>query len=365
MKAIILAGGYATRLRPITYALPKLLFPVLGKPMIYWTLDLLRKFSVSEVILGVNYLADLLRRRVGTSYKGMKIRYSLEKFPLGTAGPIKLAAKGTSLNETFIAMNGDVIADIDISRMLMRHAETGAAITDAVHEVADPTRFGVVQLDSVGRIRKFVEKPKLREAPSRLVNAGIYLIEPQVLDMIPPGRRVSLEREIFPRVAREGKLSGFPFSGYWFDIGSLTDYQKANFDLLGRLDVGTVFRRKSAKVAKDATLRPPLYLGRSLMIESKASVGPFVLTGKNVLIEAGARVSNSILFDRVTIGEGSKVSGAILASDVTLGKGVIIESGSVVSPNVQVTDGVRIGRNTTVHPHKEIRASVKPGAHVM
>jgi mannose-1-phosphate guanylyltransferase len=365
MKAIVLAGGYATRLRPISYVVPKLLFPVLGQPMIYWTLDLLRESGVNEGVLGVNYLADSLRARVGNTYKGVRIRYSSEETPLGTAGHIKLATREVRLNETFIVMNGDVIADIDLSKMLRHHEDTGAAVTDALHEVQDPSRFGVVQLDSKSRIRRFVEKPRVKEAPSRLVNAGIYVIEPEVLRMIPLGRKVSLEREIFPVLARDGRLSGFPFLRHWFDIGDLSEYQRANFALLQERSQKSLLREKRTSTADDATLRPPSFLGEGSRIDGKASVGPYALVGRNGQIKTRARVTNSILFDGVTIGEESVVSGAILASNVTVGRRVRIESGSILSPYVQINDGVKVGRKTIVHPYKEIALNIKPGTHIM
>ncbi len=245
LKGIVLAGGFATRLRPISYALPKLLFPICGKPMIYWSLDLLRSVGTEEVILCVNYLAETLRRQVGSEYKGMSIKYSLETEPLGTAGPMKLASTNARIDETFIAMNGDVIAQINLREMLKQHKETKALITDALYEVKNPSRFGVVQLDSENRIRKFVEKPKQREAPSRLVNAGIYLIEPDVLQMIPPNQRVSLERDIFPPLAKNGRLGGFTFSGHWFDIGNLVDFRRANFAMLVESPHGFVEDRRN------------------------------------------------------------------------------------------------------------------------
>ena len=148
MKAIVLAGGFATRLRPISYVIPKLLFPVAGKSMIYWTLDLLKRFQVDEVVLGVNYLAEELRKAVGNEYRGIRIKYSLEKSPLGTAGPIKLASKMTQLTKRFIVMNGDIITNINSDEMLQRHKSSKAAVTDALHEVQDPSRFGVVELDA-------------------------------------------------------------------------------------------------------------------------------------------------------------------------------------------------------------------------
>jgi len=359
MKAIVLAGGYATRLRPISYVIPKLLFPVVGKPMIYWTLDLLQRFSVDDVVLGVNYLAEPLRAEVGKRYGGMRIEYSLEDLPLGTAGPIRLACQKIAPEGTFLAMNGDVLADIDLAKMQQHHEKTTATITDALHEVSDPHRFGVVELDSNGLIRRFVEKPQPRETRSHLVNAGIYLIEPQVLRMIPPKRKVSLEREIFPRLTEKGKLGGFPFSGFWFDIGSLTDYRTANFDLLRR------YYRRRGKRHVNATIKPPYFLGKASKIEDGASVGPHAIIGKNGLIGRKAHVSESILFDDVTVGEGSIVLGAIVASNVTIGKHSKIDPGSVISPNVQIGDNIRIGTNAIIHPFKEITGNVRLGGHVM
>lgn len=365
MKAIVLAGGYATRLRPISYALPKLLFPVLGKPMIYWTLDLLRDHGVDEVVLAVNYLADSLRARVGKEYRGMRIKYSLEDEPLGTAGPIKLASHAIRLRDTFITMNGDVIAEIDLTDMMKQHEKARAAVTDALHEVQNPSRFGVVQLDSAGRIQRFVEKPSLKEAPSRMVNAGIYVIEPLVLRMISPGRKVSLERQIFPLLAKRRRLSGFPFEGHWFDMGSLSDYQKANFALLQEHGPKSVLRNAGSKIVAGSRLVPPLFVGDRSKVERAARVGPNALLGMNCLIRRSARVTNSILFDRVTIGEGTTVSGAIIASNVSVGNRVKIEPGTVISPNVQISDRVKIGRNAIIHPYKEITANVGTGVHIM
>jgi NDP-sugar pyrophosphorylase family protein len=368
LKAVVLAGGYATRLRPISYAMPKLLFPVFRKPMIFWTLDLLHDIGVDEVILGVNYMAETLRANVGSTYQGMSIKYSLETQELGTAGPIKLASTNTELNETFIAMNGDVIAEINLQDMVRQHNETKALITDALHEVKTPSRFGVVLLSHTGgsnRIQRFVEKPKQGRAPSHLVNAGIYIIDPSVLQMIPPGQKVSLEREIFPRVAEEGKLYGFPFSGHWFDIGDLKDYREVNFLLLRDSKSKAEVIGRDAQVATDAVIREPVAFGDNSSVESWAHVGPKVLLGKNGSIARHAKVARSILFDRVSIGEGAEVSDAIIATGVRVGRNVKIGRGCIISPNVTIADGVRIGEGAILHPFKEISGNVRAAAHVM
>jgi mannose-1-phosphate guanylyltransferase len=363
LKAVVLAGGYATRLRPISYAMPKLLFPVLGKPMIYWTLDLLHTVGITEVVLGVNYLAEALRRNIGSRYRQMKIKYSLENQELGTAGPMRLASTNTEMNETFVALNGDVIAEISLKNMLQQHHRSKALITDALHQVATPSRFGVVQMDARNRIGRFVEKPHPGEAPSHLVNAGIYIIEPEVLQLIPPNRKVSLEREIFPMLAKEGNLSGFTFFGYWFDIGNITDFRRANFSLL-RSQPPTI-EAPHTRIASDAVIRRPVSMADNSSVDSKAQVGPNVSTGKEVSIAEGAEVAYSILFDRVRVGENSKIYGAIISTDVKVGKDVRIGRGAVISPNVTIADRIRIAPGAIIHPHKEINRNVRAAAYVM
>lgn len=364
MKAIVLAGGYATRLRPISYVIPKLLFPVAGKPMIYWTLDLLKRFQVDEVVLAVNYLAEDLRKAVGNEYRGMRIKYSLETAPLGTAGPIKLASKMTQLKKTFIAMNGDIITNIDFNEMLKRHKSSKAVITDALREVQDPSRFGVVELDDASRIIRFIEKPTKQDAPSRLINAGIYLIEPSLLEQIPSERKVSLEREIFPVLARHKKLEGFTLSDYWFDIGNSSDYRKANF-ALAEMAGGPKIRFGKRAILKNSKLTPPILIGRNATIGSETNLGPNAVLGENVLVGDKVRISNSIIFNDVKIGEKSTITGAIIASNSTIGKGVRIERGAIISPKVSIGDGVRVGKGAIIHPYKEINRHISARVQIM
>jgi NDP-sugar pyrophosphorylase family protein len=333
--------------------------------MIYWTLDMLDAMGITEVVLGVNYLAENLRARVGSTYRGMQIKYSLESQELGTAGPIKLASRETVLNETFIAMNGDVIAQIDLRDMVRHHQQSKALITDALHPVEDPSRFGVVKMDGQKRIELFVEKPKPRAAPSRLANAGIYIIEPEVLRLIPDDRKVSLEREIFPNLATVRRLFGYEFSGYWFDIGNLTDFRKANFSLLRDSNRKPESLASNAKIAANAVIRRPVSFGDDSSVDSEAHVGPNVSLGNNVSIGKGAEVKQSILFDRVTVGDGSKIYGAILSTDVKVGKGVKIGRGCIISPRVTIADRTKIADGAIIHPYKDINQNVGAKAHIM
>lgn len=220
--AFLLCGGKGTRLRPITYELPKALIPVHGKALLEHTLDLLKRHDIKRVLISVGYLKEMIEKHFGDGSKfGVDIMYIEESRPLGTAGPLRLARD--LLKETFIVSNGDELKDIDIGRMHELHARSGAMATIALTEADDPTKYGVAVMEE-DRILKFKEKPKV--PPSNLINSGFYIMEPEVLGMVPAGQS-SLERDIFPKIADRKKLFGFPFSGQWFDCGNMERYEKA------------------------------------------------------------------------------------------------------------------------------------------
>ncbi len=226
-KALILAGGKGTRLRPLTYNVPKALIEVQGKTLTEWLFELFKKYGIRDVILSVGYLADKIMDYFTDGSKfGMNIEYVEEdpNKPLGTAGPLRLAED--MLTDSFIVSNGDELKNINLPRMFRLHKRKNALATIALTTVNDPSQYGVARLDG-SRIMEFVEKPKKSEAPSNLINSGFYIIEPEVVGMIPKGKRCMLEKEIFPRLAREGRLRGFPFSGQWFDTGNMERLEKA------------------------------------------------------------------------------------------------------------------------------------------
>jgi NDP-sugar pyrophosphorylase family protein len=365
LKALILAGGYATRLRPLSYALPKLLFPVAGRPVLEQTIEHLSSFGVDEVILAVNYLADQLREYFGDEYRGVRVRYSLEPKPLGTGGPIAFARRFYSKDETLLVMNGDVLSEIDLNAMKRLHESSNALATIALHEVDDPSRFGVVRLGEHSRIREFVEKPKLIEAPSRLINAGVYLMQPQVIDRIPEGRKVVIEREVFPALADEGGLFGYIHSGTWFDIGSISDFRNANFALLESKAKDKVILENDANTSKSAKLTCPALVGDRTTVEDGANIGPLAIIGRRVQIRRNARVTRSIVFDDVEIGTGASIEGAVIGNSVRIGAGVEIQQGSVIAGHASIHDNVRIARDVYVHPYKEINQDILSSGHVV
>lgn len=222
-KAFILAGGKGTRMRPFTYEIPKSLIPVQGKPLLQHILDLLRRYEIRDIILSTGYMGDKIREYFGNGSKfGVNIAYIEEKKEMGTAGSLNLARD--LLDDTFLMFNGDVLVDIDLHDFIDSHAKNDGIATIALKPVRDPSRFGVAELRG-NKILRFIEKPKAT-VKSKLINAGVYILEPEVIDYVPEGN-VMMETDVFPKLAKEGKLYGYPFEGQWFDTGTHEAYEKA------------------------------------------------------------------------------------------------------------------------------------------
>lgn len=227
-KAFILAGGEGTRLKPITHEIPKPLVPLHGKPVIEYSLDLLKKFGIKDIIISVGFKKEKIKEYFGDGKRfGVDITYVEENKPLGTAGPLKLAKK--FLKSSFIACNADELKEIDLMDMFMFHKENNAFGTIALTSVEDTSKYGVAKLAG-NKILDFVEKPPKEKAPSNFINSGLYILEPEVIDDIPEGFAM-LEKDVFPKLARDGKLFGYPFSGYWKPIGTMEQYEEAISDL--------------------------------------------------------------------------------------------------------------------------------------
>lgn len=223
---LILAGGKGTRLKPITDEIPKPLLPIQGKPVVEYTIDLFKKYGITTVLLSIGHLGEKIKDYFGDGKQfGVKIIYIEEETPQGTAGPLRLAKK--YLTETFVMCNADELKNIDLEEMFMFHKENNAAATIALTTVSEPSVYGVARLQG-NRIQEFIEKPKKEEAPSNLINSGLYILEPAVVDYVPEGNEtVSIEKDVFPKLAKEGKLYGYHFSGQWFDTGNFERYEKA------------------------------------------------------------------------------------------------------------------------------------------
>ena len=329
MQAVIIAGGLGTRLRPLTFNRPKALVPLLNRAQILHILDRLPK-TVDEVFVAVNYMYDRIREFFKETDAGRSVHVVEEPTPLGTGGAVKNVAP--RLNGTCAVYNGDVIDSLDFSKFVAFHRKREALATIALFEVPDPSAFGVVAMDG-SRVTRFVEKPAPGEAPSRLVNAGRYLFEPEVLDEIESGRPVSMEIEVFPALARKG-LYGFPFEGYWSDAGTLEGYLAATRILLAN---GGAAVDPKAKVAR-ARLDGAVLVAEGCEVSGR--LGPDVVLGSRCRVEA-ATVSDSVLLDGASVEAGAVVTGSIIGEDSSVGPGATVE-GSIVGDGARVRKGRRL-----------------------
>ncbi|HEY1762604.1 MAG TPA: NDP-sugar synthase, partial [Acidimicrobiales bacterium] len=233
MQAVILVGGMGTRLRPLTYETPKQMLPLVGVPMIECVLEALGRHGVTDAVLSLGYLPDRFTEAYPSSLiSGVRVTYAVEPEPLDTAGAIRYAASFADVDETFLAVNGDVLTDLNVTKLLQFHREREAEVTIALHPVDDPSHFGVVPTEENGRVITFVEKPPVNEAPTNLINAGTYVLEPRALDRIAREGRVSIERETFPALAAAGTLFAMADHAYWLDTGTPRLYLQANVDVL-------------------------------------------------------------------------------------------------------------------------------------
>lgn len=345
MQGLILAGGFATRLRPLSCSKPKLLFPIVGVPlidhMIYW----FREGRVRQLILAVNHLSDRLKIEVGERRLGCKISFSVEEAPLGTAGPIRLARRALHRKEPFIVANGDVVSDIDLEGLVRFHRETGADATIALVSVRDPGAYGSVSLDSKGRITRFEEKSESITGPG-WINAGVYVLNPMVIDMIPAGRPASLERQVFPILAGRFRMQGWRHRGFWYDVGKIPDYVRANRELLSKPTIGVL--KKQAQRTNKRKVRQPSHIGRGSLIEKKARLGPYAILSEKVEVNRGAVIRNSIVFEETVIGENCTVDGSIIGERVTIGRETRIGKGSIVAGEIRIPQGTVIEPNSLI-----------------
>jgi mannose-1-phosphate guanylyltransferase len=320
MQALILAGGEGTRLRPLTYTVPKPVLPLAGRPHLAYVIDWLRGHGVDDVIVSCGFLAQGMRDALEKLEPGVEIRYAEEPDARGTAGAIRFAEE--MLGDRFLVLNGDVLCDLDLTSLIDQHERTEARATIALYPVPDPTGYGLVHRHEDGEITEFLEKPTTEQIDTDEINAGAYLLERSVLEEIPPDVAVSIEREVFPKLIGEG-LYGIRLEGYWIDIGTPDRFLEANWDIVeGRVE--TVVEAEpamvgeSSEVSPDAELRPPCVLGRGCRVAGGAVIERSVLLD-GCSVEEGARVSNSILSGGVTVAAGAELEGAVIGEGELVG----------------------------------------------
>lgn len=335
MKGLILAGGFATRLRPLSCSKPKLLFPLVGIPLVDRMMDWLTLGNVREVVLAVNHLSDKMRMEVVARKLGNRVALSVEEIPLGTGGPLRLAEPLLSNDDPLVVVNGDVATDIDLGSLTRSHMLSGAEATISVVSVKDTRPFGLVTLDPANEIVGFEEKSTLSKGPG-WINAGVYVLNRSVIEMIPRGRAVSLEREIFPVLARRKKLRGWKHTGFWYDIGKINDYVTANMELLSR--PGYVSDR-SEGLSSHVGVQLPSYLSDDCVIAKDAKIGPHTILSPKVKVGKGAMIRDSIVFEESVLSENCRVEGSVIGEATIIGKGAVVGKGSVIAGEVVVPEG--------------------------
>jgi mannose-1-phosphate guanylyltransferase len=358
LKAIILAGGTGTRLRPLSCSRPKLLFPVLNKPLLDLTLERLSTTGVDEVILAVKYMAEVFMKRYGDSKYGIKISYSLEKKPMRTGGAIKYAEELIGSREAFLVLNGDIFTTIDYTALINQHNnQNNAVATIAIYRVEDPSRYGTVKLSKEDRITQFVEKAPPEKAPSNLINAGVYMLDPEIFKYIPAGRPVSIEHEVFPKLAKEKKLKGYEFKKIWVDIGKPVDYLKANKLLLDAEQKRRFLIRKTC-MGERAEFSDPVMVDEGVSVGQNAKLGPYAIIGRGVILGRNVILANSVVFPEAIIADNASVRGAIIGEGAKIGQGAVISEGCVIGDYVTIKDRITLSRDVTVCHFKEVEENV-------
>jgi len=335
VKAIILVGGEGTRLRPLTYAIVKAMVPVLNKPFIEYVIRHLSNHNVNEIILALGYKPDCITDYFGdASQLGVRLVYSVETDPMGTAGAVKNAEQ--HIDDTFFVMNGDIFTDLNLTDMLRFHKNKGAKVTIALTPVEDPTRFGVVETDSRQSVTRFVEKPSRDQVTSNMINAGVYIIEREILNRIPKGKRFMFERDVFPSLLAEGEpVFGYTTDAYWIDTGTPEQYLQLNRDLmLGKstqvaFKVGDICIDKRSSVNPQAKLTAPILVDRDCIVGKGVQVKGPVIIGAGCKINNGATIENSILWQDVTIGEQAVLKDCIVVSNSYIENNACIECATI------------------------------------
>ncbi len=371
-KAIVMAGGQGSRLRPLTLTRPKPMVPVVNRPVLTHILAWLRRHGVSEVLITLHYRADDIPREVGCgSAHGLKISYRVEEEPLGTAGSVKHAEDWIA-GEPFLIASGDALTDLDLAALQQHHRRSGAWLTLGLKTVQDPSQFGVVALNRQGRVARFQEKPGPGQAFSNLANTGIYCVEPEVLGRIPRGQAYDWSRDVFPQLLAEGlPLAGTALHAYWNDIGSLAELRRGQqhalegavrVELPGSELKPGVWAGPNVRIAEGAVVEGPALLGAGCRIERGALIQSGSVLGERSVIQAGACVSQAILGARCRVGAGAVIREAILDDDVSVGAASSVSEGSVIGKGASLLPGARVAEGQRVPPHSVIAEEMLPAA---
>lgn len=376
-RAIILSGGLAKRLRPLSCNIPKPLIPIVNKPVIERQILLLKSAGVKEIVLAVSVMEDAIKNYFEQGEKlDINIYYTTEKHPKGTAGALKLAESFLK-DDNFFMLNGDVVLNCDMDEMLKFHEKHKGIGTIASKIVNDPSRFGVLIVNNeTHQLLEFLEKDEYKPPNGKIVpmpiNAGVYILEPEIFSFIEPNKKVSIERQVFPKVAKEKKLFFYPISGIWNDIGKPYDLLLANNllmnELIDKLDTNVKnLIDHSADIHPSSKIYPPCTIGKNVVIHGNCKIGPNVVIGDNVLIENNAELSNCLIYSEVYISNNVKIEKAIIADNCNIRENVRIiginENLVILASYVEVLDNLELiapkKMSLSVCHHEVVKESMK------
>lgn len=366
MKAVVMAGGEGTRLRPLTSSRPKPLVPILNKPCMQHTIELLKRYGITDIVVTLYYLADEIEGYFGDgSELGVNLIYTVEDTPLGTAGSVKKAEEYLK-DDTFIIVSGDALTDLDVEKALAFHREKGSVATLVLQHVDNPLEFGVVITDDNGRVRRFLEKPSWGEVFSDTVNTGMYILEPSIFEYMQPEKSYDWSQDIFPQILTDEKpMFGYVLGEYWTDVGSLQQYRQAQYEMLGgmtklpidgRREGGDIWIGAGTEIDPNARLIGPLCIGKNCRIKADAHIGPDTVLGDNCLVEEGAILQKAIVWDSNYIGARSRLTGCTVCFRCTIKEDVDIQEGAVVGDRCHIEAGSTIRPLIKLWPDKIIEA---------
>lgn len=374
MKAIIMAGGSGTRLRPLTCGRPKPIVPVMNKPVMEYIIELLRKHNIVDIGVTLQYLPEMVKNTFGDGRDwGVHLEYFIEDVPLGTAGSVKNAED--FLNDTFIVISGDALTDVDLDKAIEYHKSKKSLATIVLKEVTMPLEYGVVVTDSKGKVRRFLEKPSWSEVFSNTVNTGIYILEPEILSLFKRGEVFDFSKDLFPILLESKKpLYGYITQDYWCDIGDIQSYIQSHFDILdGRVKVDVkgkmldkgVYLGTGVDIHPDVALEGPVVIGDNCKIGKGVKIEPYSIIGEDVIIHNYCTIKRSIVWTNSTIGAKSSLSGAVLCYRTNLKSNVSIYEQAVVGDDTQIKERAIIKPSVKIWPHKVIESSAVVDDHVI
>jgi mannose-1-phosphate guanylyltransferase/phosphomannomutase len=358
-----MAGGEGTRLRPLTSNQPKPMVPIVGKPCIEHIIELLRTHGFEDIVVTLAFMPQAIRSYLGDGESlGLNVEYSIEELPLGTAGSVRLAS--AKLDETFLVISGDALCDLDLSSLVARHEETGAAVTIGLKSVDNPLEFGIVVTDEDGRVERFLEKPSWGQVFSDTINTGIYVLDPEVLTHVPADEPYDFAKELFPLLLEMGRpIYGHVLDGYWQDIGNLDQYRQANFDALDenvRLNISGVRLRGNVWIGEGADIHDveeiegPAFVGNHSRVARDASIGPYTVLSQGVTLRERARTTRAVIDSATHVGRSALIEGAIIGRACDIRDHVRIQEGAAIGDEVTIGSESSIMPHVRIYPYKEV-----------